>query len=153
MAANNLSPRPHKPAGPDDDSPSSSLGSFGPGVRRPDTLKLTCQLGILRHLHSTATAIEECYGDKAEEKMVFIAGVQGRITKPTWNRDYTYFLAKIDEVRVHLQQHCVRSVLDDLLQTLLDIYNRFENRRRMGIEMIDCLGHAHKQTFVVVSGS
>ena len=31
---------------------------------------------------------------------------------------------------------CVNSALEDLAKTALDIYNRFDNRRRMGVELM-----------------
>ncbi len=107
-----------------------------------------------------AVEIESSYGDKSAEKTYFIRGVQGKISRPSANRDYTYFLAKVravvrpvvcltsavatsralstqvQEVREHLSSCCVQSALSDLSQTALDIYNRFDNRRRMGVELI-----------------
>jgi hypothetical protein len=40
------------------------------------------------------------------------------------------------EVRAFLKSSCVQPVLDELSRTALDIYNRFDNRRRMGVEVI-----------------
>lgn len=64
-------------------------------LRQPDPLKLTTALSVLRLLHRVCEDIDCTYGDKSAEKTLFITGVQGKITKPNWNRDYTYFLAKV----------------------------------------------------------
>lgn len=40
------------------------------------------------------------------------------------------------EVRDWLSSSCAQTVLDDLSRMALSIYNRFENRRRMGVEVI-----------------
>ena len=42
----------------------------------------------------------------------------------------------MNEVRAWLSDSCVQTALDSLAQTALCIYNRFENRRRMGVEVI-----------------
>ena len=56
--------------------------------------------------------------------------------RPNWSRDYTYFLARVGEVRSWLISYCVQTTLDDLAKIALSIYNRFENRRRMGVEIV-----------------
>jgi len=106
-----------------------------PAHRQPDSLKLTCQLAALKTLHGVLAAVEEKYGDKSSERVLFIKGVQGRVAKPWAHRDYTYYLAKIEEVREHLRRSCAPSVLAELAKCALDVYNRFDNRRRMGDEI------------------
>eukprot|EP00094_Tigriopus_californicus_P011193 TCALIF_10802-PA protein Name:"Protein of unknown function" AED:1.00 eAED:1.00 QI:0/0/0/0/0.5/0.66/3/0/757 len=104
-------------------------------IRQPDSLKLNCALQILKWFHGIADRIERQHGDKSCEQM-FLVGVQGEISKPAEDRDYSYFLAKIQEVRDFLAQSLVQSALEDLVRTALDIYNRFDNRRRMGVEIM-----------------
>ena len=111
----------------------------------PDPLKLSCTLNVLKHLHVVAEAIEARFGDKSADKLYFISGVQGRISRPSWTRDYTYFLAAVDQVRRHLKTFCVQSAIDELFATALNIYNRYENRRRMGVELIVLCALANKR--------
>lgn len=41
---------------------------------------------------------------------------------------------------------CVQTVIDDLLRTALEIYNRFDNRRRMGVEVLVLAALANKNS-------
>ena len=116
--------------------PTSASASGSSTLMQPNSLKLTSTLCILKNLHRVAEAIENTYGDKSAEKTYFLSGVQGKVSKPTWSRDYTYFLARVAEVRDHLADNCVNSALEDVAQAALDIYSRFENRRRMGVEIM-----------------
>ncbi len=105
-------------------------------LRQPDSLKLSCSLEVLKLLHKVAAEVESRYGDKAADKTYFLKGVQGKISRPALTSnpgDYTYFLAKVEEVRHHLGSYLVQSALSDLSQMALDIYNRFDNRSRMGV--------------------
>ena len=79
-------------------------------LKQPDPLKLTVSLAVLRHLHEVCAEIENAFGDKSAEKTYFISGVQGKITRPCWSRDYTYFLARVS---IHFQ-----SLIPALYETL-----------------------------------
>ena len=53
----------------------------GSGRNRPATLKVLCNLEILKHLHNVAESIEETYGDKSSEKSTFMPGIQGKTSR------------------------------------------------------------------------
>lgn len=53
-----------------------------------------------------------------------------------WNRDYFYLNGKIQEVRDYMRENCVHTVSDDLFSLALDIFSRYDNRRRMGVELM-----------------
>ncbi len=57
----------------------------------------------------------------------------------------------MQEVRDHLSRCCVQSTLSELSQMALDIYNRFDNRRRMGVEVLvlSMLATKHSTWFAV----
>eukprot|EP00095_Tigriopus_kingsejongensis_P005085 maker-scaffold159_size295958-snap-gene-1.28 protein:Tk05085 transcript:maker-scaffold159_size295958-snap-gene-1.28-mRNA-1 annotation:"conserved hypothetical protein" len=105
-------------------------------ICQPDSLKLSASLQTLRWFHQMASKIDKNYGDKSSNYTFFLVGVQGELSKPSNSRDYSYFLAKLQEIRQFLSQSLGRSALDDLTRTALDIYNRFDNRRRMGVELM-----------------
>lgn len=54
----------------------------------------------------------------------------------------------MEEVRYHLSRHCVQSALDDLSRIALNIYNRFDNLRRMGVEILVLAMLANKNSQV-----
>lgn len=58
------------------------------------------------------------------------------VSRPSWHRDYSYLLACVGQVREHLTRHLVGESIEALARTALEIYNRFDNRRRMGVEVI-----------------
>jgi len=103
---------------------------------QPDSLKLTCQLAILKLVHRTAFKLDETLGDKSSEKAFYLRGIQGQVSRPVWNRDYFYLNGKIQEVRDYMKENCVHTVADDLLSLALDIFSRYDNRRRMGVEVL-----------------
>ena len=105
-------------------------------TQQPDSLKLSATLCVLRHLHKVAEEIEAEYGDKSAESAFFHCGVQGKVTKHSAERDYDYFIAKAAEVREHLEDNLVQDQIAELASTALEIYNRCENRRRMGLEVV-----------------
>lgn len=102
----------------------------------PDSLKLKAQLCTLKHIHNVAFRLESYQGDKSSRRNLYIRGVQGSVVYPLWNRDYLIFIALIDEVRNFLQENCVNTIICDLYKLALVIFNRNENRRRMGVELI-----------------
>ena len=53
-----------------------------------------------------------------------------------WNRDYFYLNGKVAEVREYMRENCVHTVAEDLLALALDIFSRYDNRRRMGVEVM-----------------
>lgn len=66
---------------------SGSESGLASATRQPDSLRLSCALSVLRHLHHVAAAIEERYGDKAPDRTFFLPGVQGAVARPSWNRE------------------------------------------------------------------
>eukprot|EP00088_Acartia_fossae_P056908 TRINITY_DN6635_c0_g2_i1.p1 TRINITY_DN6635_c0_g2~~TRINITY_DN6635_c0_g2_i1.p1 ORF type:complete len:756 (-),score=155.82 TRINITY_DN6635_c0_g2_i1:596-2863(-) len=111
----------------------------GGGVRRglqPDSLKLICQLAVLKHIHRVAFQLEVTQGDKSFGKHWYLRGVQGRVCNPVWNRDYFYFTGLINEIRIYLRENCVNTLVNDLFKLALSIFNSNDNRRRMGAELI-----------------
>jgi len=116
--------------------------------RHPDTLKLKAQLCTLKHIHNVAFRLESSQGDKSFRRNMYIRGVQGSVVYPMWNRDYFIFIALIDEVRNYLEENCVNTIICDLYKLALVIFNRNENRRRMGVELIVlCLLSTPNQEF------
>ena len=105
-------------------------------AQQPDSLKLSATLCVLRHLHKVAEGIEAEYGDKSAEGAFFHCGVQGKVTRHSADREYDYFLARVAEVREHLADNLVHGQIAELASTALEIYNRCENRRRMGFEIV-----------------
>lgn len=103
---------------------------------QPDSLKLSAQLAILKLLHKAAFQLDETLGDKSSGKTFYLRGIQGQVSRPVWNRDYFYLNGKIQEIREYLKENCVHTVSDDLLTLALDIFSRYDNRRRMGVEVI-----------------
>ena len=57
--------------------------------------------------HRVASLIEHRYGDKSEEKSLYLRGIQGRVARPCQDRDYVYFLAKVSSLKT---QCCGRGV-------------------------------------------
>ena len=103
---------------------------------QPDSLKLSSQLAILKMLHKAAFQLDEILGDKSSGKAFYLRGIQGQVSRPVWNRDYIYLTGKIQEIRKYLTENCVHTVSDDLFSLALDIFSRYDNRRRMGVELI-----------------
>ena len=58
------------------------------------------------------------------------------MSHPVWNRDYFYLNGKVAEVREYMRENCVHTVAEDLLALALDIFSRYDNRRRMGVEVM-----------------
>lgn len=107
---------------------------------QPDSLKLCSQLAILKVVHWTAFRLEVRLGDRPAGKTSFLKGIQGEVSRPAWNRDYFYLNAKVQQVRQYLVENCVHTVLEDLFNLALDIFSRYDNRRRMGVEvMVLCI--------------
>jgi hypothetical protein len=65
---------------------------------QPDSLKLSSQLAILKLIHRTADRLEVKLGDRPVGKTIFMKGIQGEVSRPTWNRDYFYLNAKVQQV-------------------------------------------------------
>lgn len=103
---------------------------------QPDSLKLTTQLSILKMLHQAAFQLDETLGDKSSGKAFYLRGIQGQVSRPVWSRDYLYLNGKIQEIRGYLKENCVHTVSDDLFTLALDVFSRYDNRRRMGVELI-----------------
>jgi len=103
---------------------------------QPDTLKLTCQLDILKLLHQTAFCLDESLGDKSSGKTFYLRGIQGRVSRPVWARDYLYLTGKLQEVRDYLVENLAVTLSDDLFALAMDIFSRYDNRRRMGVEIM-----------------
>jgi len=103
---------------------------------QPDSLKLSSQLAILKLLHKTAFSLDESLGDKSSGKTFYLRGIQGQVSHPVWNRDYFYLNGKIQQVRDYMNENCVHTVAEDLLTLALDIFSRYDNRRRMGVEVM-----------------
>jgi len=114
---------------------------------QPDSLKLTSQLVILKHLHAVAFRIEKTQGDKSGGRTYFMRGIQGEVCRPVWNRDYLYLLGLVQQIREYLQENCVPTVLSELYLLAVDIFSRYDNRRRMGVELLLlCLLSSPSQT-------
>jgi len=103
---------------------------------QPDSLKLSSQLAMLKLLHKTAFKLDETLGDKSSGRTFFLRGIQGQVSHPVWNRDYFYLNGKIQEVREYMRENCVHTVAEELLTLALDIFSRYDNRRRMGVEVM-----------------
>jgi len=103
---------------------------------QPDSLKLSCQLEILKLLHRTAFQLDETLGDKSSGKTFYLRGIQGRVSRPVWARDYLYLTGKIQEARDHLVDNLAATLSDDLFALAMDIFSRYDNRRRMGVEVM-----------------
>ena len=67
-------------------------------------------------------------------KLIHYLGVQ--VSHPVWNRDYFYLNGKVQDVREYMRENCVHTVAEDLLALALDIFSRYDNRRRMGVEVM-----------------
>ena len=46
---------------------------------QPDSLKLSCQLALLKLLHRAAFTLDETLGDKSGGKTFFLRGIQGQV--------------------------------------------------------------------------
>ena len=115
--------------------------------RQPDFLKLSCQLAILKHIQAIAFRLQSTLGDKSGQKTFFLRGIQGEVSRPVWNRDYFYLNGLVQQIREYLQENCVHTVLDELFLLAGDIFSRYENRRRMGVELLLlCLLSSPSQT-------
>jgi len=114
---------------------------------QPDSLKLVSQLVILKHLHQVAARLERTHGDKSGGKTFFLRGIQGEVTRPVWNRDYFYLNGLVQQVRVYFEENCVQTVLNELFNLAVDIFSRYDNRRRMGVELLQlCMLSSTSQT-------
>jgi len=91
---------------------------------QPDSLKLTCQLGILKLLQQTAFSLDETLGDKSSGKTFYLRGIQGRVSRPVWARDYLYLTGKLQEVRDYLVENLAVTLSDDLFALAMDIFSR-----------------------------
>ena len=91
---------------------------------QPDSLKLSCQLEILKLLHRTAFQLDETLGDKSSGKTFYLRGIQGRVSRPVWARDYLYLTGKIQEARDHLVDNLAATLSDDLFALAMDIFSR-----------------------------
>ena len=91
---------------------------------QPDTLKLSCQLDILKLLHQTAFYLDESLGDKSSGKTFYLRGIQGRVSRPVWARDYLYLTGKLQEVRDYLVDNLALALSDDLFALAMDIFSR-----------------------------
>ncbi len=109
---------------------------MAPPPQQPDSLKLSVSLCILRHLHAVCEELDLEYGDMSAEKKLYLSAIQGRVTRYSGDRNYDYLLAKIREVKDYLGENLVPAQLSELAATALEIYNRCDNRRRMGWEII-----------------
>ena len=67
-------------------------------------------------------------------KLIHYLAVQ--VSHPVWNRDYFYLNGKVQDVREYMRENCVHTVAEDLLALALDIFSRYDNRRRMGVEVM-----------------
>ena len=103
---------------------------------QPDSLKLSSQLAFLKLLHKTAFKLDDSLGDKSSGKTYYLRGIQGQVSSPVWNRDYFYLNGKIQEVRDYLKENYVHTVAEELMALGMDIFSRYDNRRRMGVEIM-----------------
>ena len=65
---------------------------------KADSLKLVCQLAILKNLHKVGFKLEQTLGDKSSGRTLYLRGVQGEVSRPVWNRDYIYLNGLIQQV-------------------------------------------------------
>jgi hypothetical protein len=61
---------------------------------------------------------------------------QGKVSRFNGDRECDYFLGRVLQVRQHLCDRLVRAQIEHLAATALEIYNRCDNRRRMGQEVV-----------------